>query len=112
MIVAHEIASNLMGLVAFFLVWPYLDRLRMLRWREHVWPVVGMHLAIALWLGALAFDGLGGGELAAYHLLGLAGAACWLGVSRSTWRDGPPGYTQSAPAPLSDEPHHHHGATP
>jgi hypothetical protein len=63
-------------------------------------------------LGALT--GLGGGVVGAYHVLGLAGAALWLGVSRSTWRHGPPEYTQSGPVPLHSEPadHGHHGARP
>jgi membrane associated rhomboid family serine protease len=110
----EEIASNLLGLVALVLLVPYLDRLRMLRWSEHLAAVVGMHLAFALWLGALAFDGLGGGVVGAYHVLGLAGAALWLGVSRTTWRHGPPEYTQSGPVPLHSEPadHGHHGARP
>lgn len=107
MTIAQEIASHVVGLLAMLLLINYLDRLRMLRWREHLWPVVGMHLSIALWLGAVAFDGLGGGDLPAYHVLGVAGAAFWLGVSRSTWRHGPPEYTQSAPGALQDEAHHH-----
>lgn len=111
---AQEMASILLGMAAVPLLALYLDRMRMLRWRQHLWPVVGMHLSLALWLGAVVFDGLSGGHVEAYHALGLAGVALWLGVSRSTWRDGPPEHTQSAPGALADEPHHHHanGAAP
>ena len=110
-----QTTSALMGLLATALLLPYLDRLNMLRWRQHLWRVVGMHLAIALWLGSMAFDGLFGGSVAMYglfdgrldwyHVLGLVGAWQWLLVSRATWRDGPPEYTQSGPVPLDEAQH-------
>jgi hypothetical protein len=92
--------ANAQGFLALLLLLPYLDRLRMLRWREHLARVVAMHLAWSLWLGSLAFDGLVTASLDAYHLLGLAGAGLWLLVSQATWRAGPPGYTHSGPMPL------------
>lgn len=106
------VLANLIGLAALCLLLPYLDRLRMLRWTEHLARVVAMHLAWSLWLGGLAFDGLVTGTLDSYHLLGVLGAGMWLVVSRATWRTGPPEYTQSGPGALADEAHHHHGAAP
>lgn len=96
--------SNLLGLLAAVLLVPYLDRLRLLRWRTHQWRVVALHLAWALWLGWLAFDGLVHGQLDVYHLFGLVGAGMWLSVSQPTWRSGPPAYTESGRMPL-DEAH-------
>lgn len=92
--------ANLLGLLAGLLLVPYLDRLRLLRWRTHQWRVVALHLMWALWLGWLAFDGLVAAQLDAYHLFGVVGAGMWLSVSQPTWRHGPPEYTHSDRAPL------------
>lgn len=105
----EQTAANLLGLLALVLLLPYLDRLRLLHWRTHQAPVVGMHVAWALWLGWCVFDGTVRAQLDWQHLPGVLGAGLWLAVSRPTWRGGPPEHVQSAPMPLHDE-HDAHGA--
>lgn len=93
-------AQLLMGLAALVLMALYADRLRVLHWHTHLWRVVGMHLAWAVWLGWVCLRALGPGDVEIYNVLSLIGAGMWLAVSAPTWRGGPPQYTRSGPAPL------------
>ena len=74
----------------------------MVNWRNHLWHVVAMHLAIALWLLWMAFDGLTVGVLEPYNALGVIGALLTWATSRVRWKYGPPEYTRSEPVPLDD----------
>lgn len=97
---ALQVLQALIGLAAVAVMSCYADRLRVLHWRTHLWRVVGMHAAWAIWLGWLSFRAFTAGDVDLYNMIGIAGAAFWLAVSAPTWRGGPPGYTQSGPAPL------------
>jgi hypothetical protein len=88
------------GVLALSVLVFYLDRVRMMRWRTHLWRVVGMHLLWALWLGFVGFDALLNDGPSYYDIFGVFGAAMWLATSRSSWRQGPPRETESAPVPL------------
>ena len=108
MVFATTMVTAVAGWGALALLLPYLDRLRQMTWRTHLWRVVGMHMAWALWLGAVAYRALTLTNLGAdstvdpHDVFGLAGAALWLVTSHATWRAGPPAYSQSSPAPLDD----------
>jgi hypothetical protein len=97
-----EPAMNMLtGSMAFIVLLPYLDRLRLMAWKTHLWRVVGMHLAWALWLGWVAFHGLVLGDVDPYQLFGLLAAALWLAVSFGDWpHNHPPEETESGPVPL------------
>lgn len=97
---ATQVVQLVLGLCAAMLVVCYADRLRVLHWRTHLWRVIGMHAAWAVWLGSIGFRAWTAGDVPLHNVLGLAGAALWLLVSAPTWRGGPPIYTQSGPAPL------------
>lgn len=101
----------LIGLAALVVLVPYLDRLRVLDWRMHRWSVVSLHLAMALWLGYVAFVALIEQALSPLHApIGMVGclvAALWIFVSHKTWSAGPPDHTQTHPAPLTVNPKGH-----
>lgn len=88
------------GIPALLVLLPYLDRLRSMSWRTHLPAVVGMHLLLALWLGAVAYEALVFGTAPWWHVLGISGAGTWICVSWETWRAGPPVHTESGPMPL------------
>lgn len=90
------------GMAAAVALLPYLRRLSMLNWRSHLWHVVAMHLAWALWLLWIAYDGLTGQSIDPYNGLGVLGAFLTWETSRVRWRDGPPAYTRSGPMPLDE----------
>lgn len=89
------------GAVSLAMLLPYLDRLRAMTWRTHQPRVVAMHLLMALWLGAVAYDALIYGAAPWYQLLSIGSAGAWLRVSWETWRSGPPIHTTSAPGALA-----------
>lgn len=90
------------GVCAAVVALPYLRRLSMINWRNHLWHVVAMHLCIALWLLWIAYDGLTGQSIDPYNALGVLGAFLTWETSRTRWRDGPPEYTLSGSMPLDE----------
>ncbi len=130
----------LIGIAALLTLLPFLDRVRVLEWRRHLWRVIGQHLLCALWLGGTAYGALIEHDAHWSVLLGIGAAALWIASSYTTWRHGPPPYAESDRAPLDggppaspptgppepswwktwptlrdpwdDRPHHHHGPPP
>ena len=96
----NAFAQWIVGVFALAALLPYLDRLRAMNWRTHQPRVVAMHLLMALWLGAVAYDALIFGTAPWYQLLSIGSAVAWLRVSWDTWRSGPPMHTTSGPVPL------------
>jgi len=96
-----QVLNFISGTLSFVLLIPYLDRLRLMAWKTHLWRVVGMHLSWALWLGWVAFHGLVIGDVDGAQMLALIGAAMWLAVSHAAWpHNHPPEETESGPVPL------------
>lgn len=95
--------SFIIGCAAAITLVPYLRRLSMVNWHSHLWHVVAMNLALALWLLWIAFDGLTGRSIDRYNALGVLGAFLTWETSRARWKNGPPEYTRSGPMPLDEE---------
>lgn len=98
----NAISNWVIGVTSLLCLLPYLDRLRSMNWVTHQPRVVGMHLLMALWLGAVAYDAIVFCSAPWYQLLAIGSAAFWLRVSWVTWRAGPPLHTESGPVPLEE----------
>jgi hypothetical protein len=96
--VAINYAVALAALVALV---PYLDRLRVMDWRSHRRIAIAAHLALAVFLGRIAFDGLFELTVGWPSGFGVAGAVLWAWLSRKTWRNVPLPFmdTQAEPEP-------------
>lgn len=97
-----NIIAYALGLVALAALLPYLDRLRQMTWRTHLWRVLGMHLLFALWLGHVVYDAFFQGDTRWSDALAIGAAGLWIATSAHTWRNGPPAYTESGRMPLDD----------
>lgn len=95
----------LVGVLASVVLAFFLLRLVPLKWKTHQLPVVGLHLAWALWLGAVVSEAVTGWpqRLAWTDLLGVAGAALWIIISWPSWADGPPTHTETGDHPIDHE---------
>lgn len=101
-----QLLNTVVGLAALGVLLPYLDRIRVLDWRQHKWSVVCMHVAFALWLGMVAYHGLLEHDIDDLRdAAGVLAAACWIRTSRFSWAKGAPAHTESRPAPLDEAAH-------
>lgn len=88
--------NNVIGVLALATLMPYLDRLRVMQPFKHRASVIVMHLALAIWLGYLAFIALVHQELQDPHsLLAVIASAMWIVISHKTWGLGPPEHVRS-----------------